>query len=49
MELQGQDGMKYLMTPRTKSRPVKMDKILAERLRRHRQARELRLSRLERP
>ncbi len=47
MNLYDQTWMHYLMTPRKTSKPVKVDKILEERLRRHRCARELRLSSLE--
>lgn len=47
MSLNDEIRMHYLLLPRKNTRPTKVDKILEERLRRHRSARELRLATLE--
>lgn len=47
MSLNDEAQIRYLLLPRKNTRPTKVDKILEERLRRHRYARELRLATLE--
>lgn len=45
--MKNESWMRYITLPRTSRRPERVDKILEERLRRHRSARELRLTALE--
>jgi hypothetical protein len=47
MSLNDEIRIRYLVLPRKHTKPMKVDKILEERLQRHRFARELRLASLE--
>jgi hypothetical protein len=47
MSLNDEIQIRYMVLPRKHAKPVKVDKILEERLLRHRSARELRLASLE--
>lgn len=47
MSVNDEIRIRYMLLPRKNAKPVKVDKILEERLRRHRYARELRLASLE--